>query len=147
MHVCMHACVHACMCVCVPCVQTKSLVLNSTSAEAASPVLTSSEPEVAKPRAVVSFWKPLLTLYMIEDQPSVALSTLDPVLATGLLVREAAVVVSRHVTFAPQITVLLLTPMCLCLRPCPCGHARSRTRRSRASMPSCQPLWPATSGC
>jgi hypothetical protein len=64
--------------------QTKSLVLNTTGSSDTSDA--SSEAVPTKPRGVVSYWKPLLTLYMLEDQPSVTLPTLDPVLATSLLV-------------------------------------------------------------
>ena len=35
----------------------------------------------------MSYWKPLLTMYLIDDHTEYQLATMDPMVATGMLVR------------------------------------------------------------
>jgi hypothetical protein len=44
----------------------------------------------SRPRQVISYWKPLLTMYMLDDHTPYIVSKLDPVVATGMLVRRSA---------------------------------------------------------
>ncbi len=72
----------------VSCTQTQNLISSASGDAVVATENATADAAVATPRAVIAHWKPLLTMYMLDNQKAYALGEIDPLLASSMLVRS-----------------------------------------------------------